>query len=69
MFVDFRDQPPPPPWRPERPRPRLTPRQERRLARIVLLNLLLLLVGPLAGSSVVAGVAALLAQGTSVVNR
>jgi hypothetical protein len=69
MFVDFRDQPPPPPWRPEPARPRLTARQERRLARLVLFNLLLLLVGPLAGSSVVAGVAALLGQGTTVVKR
>lgn len=61
MFVDFRaPDPPPPPWRGEPRARRLTAVQERRLAKLVLLNLLLLLVAPLAGSSVVAGLIALL---------
>jgi len=55
MFMDFRDQPPPPPWRPQ-PRPaRLTRQQEKRLGMVLLVNIVLLFgAAPLAGSSVVA---------------
>lgn len=51
MFVDFRDQPPPPPWRPQRPKPRLTARQEKTLAAIIAFNVLLLLGPPIGGAT------------------
>ncbi|KHL26177.1 hypothetical protein PK98_06675 [Croceibacterium mercuriale] len=55
MFMDFREPPMPPPWRP-RPRPaRLTRRQEKRLGMVLLANVVLMFAAaPLAGSSVVA---------------
>lgn len=56
MFVDFRDTTPPPRWEPPRKTgPRLDARQQKLLGRILWFNLLMLLLGPLAGSSVVNG--------------
>ncbi len=60
MFVDFRDQPPPPPWRPTPPRPRLTAKQEKTLATIIGINVVLLLVAPIGGATIIGAVAALL---------
>lgn len=60
MFVDFRDQPPPPPWQPRRPRPRLTPRQEKALAAIIGLNVILLIVAPIGGATLIGALAVLL---------
>lgn len=59
MFMDFRDQPPPPdwppPWRPQRRPARLTRAQEKRLGTVLLVNIILLFgAAPLAGSSVIA---------------
>ncbi|GAA4220071.1 hypothetical protein GCM10022253_23300 [Sphingomonas endophytica] len=59
MFVDFRDQPPPPPWQPPRRRPRLTPRQEKTLAAIIGFNIVLLIIAPIGGATLI-GVLALL---------
>lgn len=60
MFMDFRDQPPPPRWDPPRKaEPRLDARQQKLLGRILVFNLLMLLFGPLAGSSVVNGLVGL----------
>ncbi|MBW6528638.1 hypothetical protein KZ813_17490 [Sphingomonas sp. RHCKR7] len=53
MFMDFRDQPPPPRWEPRPARPRLSPRQERWLGRLVLANMLLLLLAPIGGATLV----------------
>jgi hypothetical protein len=56
MFVDFRDREPPPPWHPPAgppPGPRLTPRQQRLLSRVIGLNLLLLLIAPIGGATIV----------------
>lgn len=61
MFVDFRDSPPPPPpWRPKRPdpRPQLTRRQQNWLAGIIGVNVLLLLVAPIGGATVLQALAA-----------
>lgn len=65
MFVDFEDgsRPIPGPWEPRRPPGRLTKRQERVIGWLVGLNLLLLLVAPLGGSTLVAAVIALVARG------
>ena len=61
MFVDFSNAwPPPGPWEPDKSRARLTKRQERLVAWIIGVNLLLLLVAPLGGSTVVDAVVALL---------
>ncbi|MBB4154536.1 hypothetical protein GGQ80_002452 [Sphingomonas jinjuensis] len=53
MFVDFKDQPPPPPWqpRPAKRGPQLTPRQQRTLGAILGVNILLLLVAPIGGAT------------------
>lgn len=53
MFVDFNDQPPPPPWqpRPAKKHQRLTPRQQRTLGTILGVNVLLLLVAPIGGAT------------------
>jgi hypothetical protein len=54
MFMDFRDQTPPPRWEPPAaPKPRLTRRQEKTLGWLVGLNLILLLVAPIAGASII----------------
>ena len=61
MFVDFRNE-----WsmpeRPDRPppRPRITRRQERTIAWILGINLVMLVLGPLAGGTIVGAVAAIL---------
>lgn len=61
MFVDFEDgRHLPGPWEPRRPPGRLTKRQERLIGWLVGINLLLLLVAPLGGSSLVVAVIALL---------
>lgn len=63
MFVSFQDDPPPPRWEPSPPpTPRLSPRQQRTLTWLVTANVLGLLVGPLAGTSVVHAIAALFAR-------
>lgn len=50
MFVDFQHgEPPTEPWQPRPPKPRLTPRQEAAMGWIVAVNLVLLLVAPIAG--------------------
>ncbi|WP_294194644.1 hypothetical protein [uncultured Sphingomonas sp.] len=59
MFVDFRDRPPPPPWQPRRPQPRLTRRQEKALAAIIGVNIILLLVAPIGGATLVGAFALL----------
>ncbi len=59
MFVDFRDQPPPPPWQPRRPRPRLTACQEKTLAAIIGVNIVLLIVAPIGGVTLLGAVALL----------
>ncbi|WP_182085303.1 hypothetical protein [Aureimonas sp. ME7] len=59
MFLDVHDRSLPEPWKPERPKPRLTKRQESALAWIVGLNLLMLLLGPIAGTTVIDAVWAL----------
>ncbi|NKJ41149.1 MULTISPECIES: hypothetical protein [unclassified Novosphingobium] len=61
MFLDLKDPwPPAPPNRQPASAPRLTPRRQRIVVLIVAVNLLFLLIGPLAGSSVVEGLAQLL---------
>lgn len=60
MFMDFRDQLPPPPWEPRPRRRTLTPRQRRTVELIVFFNVAMLLCAPLAGATVVEGVIALL---------
>lgn len=63
--MDFRDPgPPPPPWNPHGmprrdPGPSLTPRQGRVLVWAIGVNLVMLLLGPFAGSSVVDALVAL----------
>jgi len=59
MFMDFRDQPPPPRWEPKPRRPRLTPRQRRVVEGIIGFNMLMLLCGPLAGATLFGAIAAL----------
>lgn len=52
MFVDNREPwPPPEPWRAPPPPRRLSRRGERVIGWIVLLNLLMLVFGPLAGAT------------------
>lgn len=61
MFVDFRDSTPPPPWQPapRDPRPRLTRRQQDVLGLIIAANLVLLLVAPIGGATIIQAIAAL----------
>ncbi len=59
MFYDSNAWPPPPDGY-EPPKPRLTRRQERTMLLTVAMFLLVMFVGPLAGSSVIAGIAAIL---------
>ena len=53
MIVDFRDQPPPPPWEPRRTKkgPQLTSGQQRTLGAILGVNVLLLLLAPIGGAT------------------
>ena len=52
MYVDFRDDwPPLEPLKPERPKRRLSRRQETVLLCIISFNLLMLVLGPLAGAT------------------
>lgn len=60
MFVDLRDQPPPHPWQPPRRAPRLTARQEKTLAAIIGVNVVLLLVAPIGGATLLGALALLL---------
>ncbi len=61
MFVDFSNAwPPPGPWEPNKSGARLSKRQERLVAWIIGINLLLLLVAPLGGSTVINAVMAVL---------
>ncbi len=62
MFMEFRDQPPPPRWEPDPVRPRLTPRQRRIVEGIVLFNLLMALCAPLAGATLFEEFVALMRQ-------
>ncbi len=60
MFMDFRDQPPPPPWQPKQPdrRPTLNAGQQKALAIVVAINLLLLLVAPIGGATLISALIA-----------
>jgi hypothetical protein len=62
MFLDLRDQwpPVPPPPVPETAKPRLDKRGERIVGLIVAINLGLLLLAPIAVSTIAQGVAALI---------
>jgi hypothetical protein len=61
MYVDFRnDWPPPEPLKPERPKRRLNKRQETVVLCIIGFNLLMLIVGPLAGATLFEAVIATL---------
>ncbi len=59
MFVDFRDQTPPPPWSPTPPR-RLSKDQEKLLGTAIIANIVLLLVAPIGGATFIAALIALL---------
>lgn len=59
MFVDFSDPIPPPRWEPEPRRPELGAREEKVLLWLVGANLLMLLLAPLAGASVIHALLAL----------
>ncbi|SOB87678.1 hypothetical protein SAMN06297144_2814 [Sphingomonas guangdongensis] len=60
MFMDFRDQTPPPRWTPPPPArpPKLSQAEERNLTRLILAFLLFSLLAPIGGSTVVIGVRA-----------
>jgi hypothetical protein len=62
MFLDLNDYPPPPPWepQPEPPASRLTARQQRTLALLIGVNVLLLLAAPIGGATLIAALWALL---------
>ena len=60
MFVDFRDQMPPPRWDPKPTPRRLTPRQRKTMEVIVGFNIVMLLVAPLGGATILQAIAALL---------
>ncbi|MFK3888334.1 hypothetical protein [Sphingomonas sp. NPDC079357] len=60
MFVDFRDQPPPPPWQPPPRRPKLTRREEKALAAIIGFNVILLILAPIGGATLIGALALLL---------
>ncbi len=59
MFLEYRNWRPP---EPIKPAPRLSKRGERVIAWILGLNLVMLLFGPLAGTSVLQGLWALVAR-------
>jgi len=60
MFMDFGDQPPPPPWQPKQSdrRPALNAGQRKTLAIVVAMNLLLLLVAPIGGATLISALIA-----------
>lgn len=61
MFVEFQDGwPPPEPWEPKPAGPRMSKRAERLTTWIIGFNLVMLLVGPLAGATVFDAVLAML---------
>ena len=60
MFVDFRDQPPPPRWEPKPPPRRRTPRQRKTMEIVVGVNIVLLLIAPLGGATILQAIGALL---------
>ncbi|USU09915.1 hypothetical protein NF700_06535 [Sphingomonadaceae bacterium OTU29MARTA1] len=59
MFMDFRDQPPPPRWEPRPGRRRLTPRERKAVEAILLFNAVMLVCGPLAGATLLQAIPAL----------
>ena len=60
MFLDVREPwPHPEPWRPKRSEPAITKRGERVIAWVVGFNLVMLVLGPLAGATVVEALIAL----------
>jgi hypothetical protein len=63
MFVDFKDPwPPPPRWEPKRSAPKLTPRDERVLLWAVGFNLLVLLIAPIGGASIIQALVAVFSR-------
>lgn len=61
MYFDSKAWPPPPDGsEPEPPKPRLTPAQERRIMWVVTILLLVVFLGPFAGSSVIEAIVALI---------
>ncbi len=59
MFMDFRDQPPPPRWEPKPRRPPLTTRERKAVKTILLFNVVMLVCGPLAGATLFQAIPAL----------
>lgn len=59
MFMDFRDQPPPPRWEPKPRRPPLSPRERKAVKTILLFNVAMLVCGPLAGATLFQAIPAL----------
>lgn len=59
MFMDFRDQPPPPRWEPSPRRPALTPRERKAVTAILLFNMVMLVCSPLAGATLFQAIPAL----------
>ncbi|MBX9466779.1 MAG: hypothetical protein ACK4UW_16300 [Rhizobium rhizophilum] len=55
MFLDLKNYTPPPEPPAEPERPTLTPRQQKALAWIVALNIVLLFVAPIGGATVISG--------------
>lgn len=51
MFVDSENRRLPEPWRPQPPKPRLTARQQKVMVWIIGFNVVMLLFGPLAGTT------------------
>lgn len=55
MFLDLKNYTPPPEPPADRGPERLTPRQQKALAWIVGLNIILLLIAPIGGATVISG--------------
>lgn len=55
MFLDLKNYTPPPEPPADRGTERLTPRQQKALAWIVGLNIILLLIAPIGGATVISG--------------
>jgi hypothetical protein len=63
MFVDLPNGwPPPEPSRPRRPNPRLTPREQKVMGWIIGFNIVMLLLGPIAGTTLFDAVLAMLGR-------